>query len=476
MDSARHKKTGIKEELPSERHTNLAHVNIDQCINRAYREIVEAVSTQDILRRVCTGVAEALRMTMATLVRLEQDGTIKVQASSRENLLWAEFSRIPERNDNSIAGDGPSARAIRASEPVTMLISESGFEPWRKSADSEGIMQVCAHPLNTMKETWVLLLFASSKDDSVRNLMLAEGEHAAASIARLIASDERHAMDQVLSAAMKYSGNPAFIADVRGDIVWCNASFCRLTGYAADEIIGQNPRFLSSGRHAIRHYRDLWNTIRTGKVWRGETVDLNRSGSEFTALETITPFGTDGRVTHYLAMYEDVSTEKANQHQRDAYLDQDPLTGLAPQASLERRIGEQISENGRARIAIVCVTAISAIKKLGEDAVETLLNEMQERIGRILGADRAALTAPGEYLLWLPDDLNEAGEMTRSISEELNEAYPLIGEIPGLDLRVGRANAPEDGTSLTALKHRADRALGIEPLEPARRDMKDRNR
>ena len=96
---------------------------------------------------------------------------------------------------------------------------------------------------------------------------------------------------------------------LEGEIVWCNAAFGRLTGYPPAEVLGRNPRFLSSGRHGVRHYRDLWNTIRSGRVWRGETVDRDRSGTAFTALQTITPFGGDGKVTHYLAMYDDISRQ-----------------------------------------------------------------------------------------------------------------------------------------------------------------------
>ncbi len=446
-----------------------ARSDIRRAIDRAYRELVEGSSADDLMRDLCRGLAEALTVPMVALVQRQEGGILRLQAASGENLLWAEFARLPERCDGTITGDGPSARALRDAEPHSVPISDEGFMPWREAARREGITHACACPLETADHSWVLLLLSSTSEQDAIQALMSEASHAAVGLARLIQACERIAMDRTLSAAMHHSGNAAFIADARGDIVWCNTAFCRLTGYTRQEIVGRNPRFLSSGQHGTRHYRELWNTIQTGKVWHGETVDRDQAGEAFTAIQTISPFGEDGRVTHYLAIYEDISHQKADQLLRDIFSVRDPLTGLMHQAALENRLSSHLGDKKTTRIAIVCVAGIASIKALGEEASEGLLSEMQLRISRIAGADRAARIALGEYLIWLPDELEEAQRMKHFLGEELMESYPIIGEVPGIDLQIGCASAPEDGNSLVALKKHADRAVGIEPLEPARR-------
>lgn len=445
----------------------LAH-NVD----RAYREIVEEQPLPDVLRGLCHGFAEVLELPLVALVRRHESGTLETVAVSRETSLWAELTRLPERWDGTVAGHGPAARALHEGVPVGMPVSATGFLPWREAARHDGIVDACAWPLDTAEGSWAIVLYGRRLRADYSNAGRDEaGGLAAIGCSRVIDAALRLERQRLLHAAMDHAGNAAFVADLEGRIVWSNAAFSRLSGYTAEEVQGRNPRFLSSGRHGPSHYRELWNTIRTGRVWRGETVDRDRKGVAFTAMQTISPFGAGDRVTHYLAVYEDISRQKAQQERRELRAGQDPLTGLAHRAALECQIAGVLERGGAVRIALVALRNLESLRQVGEEAIESTLEACNARVRDLAGAERAAVCGVAEYLIWLPEDESQAEALLSALRTALTEPYPQLGDSHELDLHIGTAQSPRDGSSLDALLRTADRAMGVEPLRPARRSL-----
>jgi two-component system, cell cycle sensor histidine kinase and response regulator CckA len=83
---------------------------------------------------------------------------------------------------------------------------------------------------------------------------------------------------QLQSTALVAVGNGVLITDRNGSIRWVNPAFTTLTGYTAKEVIGANPRILKSGQQDEHFYREFWNTILSGRVWRGEFVNRRKDG------------------------------------------------------------------------------------------------------------------------------------------------------------------------------------------------------
>jgi PAS domain S-box-containing protein len=100
------------------------------------------------------------------------------------------------------------------------------------------------------------------------------------------------------------------ITDRAGNIEFVNPKFTRVTGYAAAEVLGRNPRLLKSGDMPAETYRRLWETVLAGEEWRGEFHNRRKDGTLFWELASISPVrGPDGEITHLIAVKEDV-TEK----------------------------------------------------------------------------------------------------------------------------------------------------------------------
>ena len=83
------------------------------------------------------------------------------------------------------------------------------------------------------------------------------------------------------------------------------------SGYSREQLIGRNPRILQSGKTPRETYADLWDTLIHGRIWKGEFINRRRNGSEYIAFAVITPLRQpDGRMTHYVAVMEDVTEKK----------------------------------------------------------------------------------------------------------------------------------------------------------------------
>lgn len=129
----------------------------------------------------------------------------------------------------------------------------------------------------------------------------------------------------VLYDALRATANAVVISDSTGVIEWVNPAFTRTTGYGEQEVIGRNPRILRSGLMKPDFYEDLWSTIKAGNVWKGEIVNRRRDGSLYVEDMSITPVRRDGRITHYIAIKQDVSerqrTEAALRESEQRYRD-----------------------------------------------------------------------------------------------------------------------------------------------------------
>ena len=113
------------------------------------------------------------------------------------------------------------------------------------------------------------------------------------------------------STALAAAGNGVVITDRSGAILWVNPAFTTLSGYGAEEVQGANLRILKSGRQDAAFYREFWQTIAAGRVWRGEFINRRKDGRIYINEETITPVRLNGgEITHFVGVMQDVTERK----------------------------------------------------------------------------------------------------------------------------------------------------------------------
>jgi PAS domain S-box-containing protein len=116
-----------------------------------------------------------------------------------------------------------------------------------------------------------------------------------------------------LSQAVEQSPEIIYITNSEGLIEYANPKAKQVTGYTDEELIGQNPRIFSSGEKPAEEYKTLWQTINAGGEWKGEFHNKKKSGELYWVAASISPvIDTNGKITHYLAIEEDITERKKN--------------------------------------------------------------------------------------------------------------------------------------------------------------------
>ncbi len=114
-----------------------------------------------------------------------------------------------------------------------------------------------------------------------------------------------------LSRAIEQSASAIVITDLQGTIEYVNPAFTRITGFTAEEALGQNPRVLKSGLHPPEFYAEMWTTIKRGETWQGELINRKKNGELYYEAATISPVKDNAdKISHFIAIKEDITARK----------------------------------------------------------------------------------------------------------------------------------------------------------------------
>jgi sigma-B regulation protein RsbU (phosphoserine phosphatase) len=126
-----------------------------------------------------------------------------------------------------------------------------------------------------------------------------------------------------LSSAVERTTDPILIASANGTIEYVNAAFEKVTGFSAQEAIGQTPRILKSGVHSQKFYRRLWDTILAGRPWWGTFVNRRKDGQLYFSEASIAPiFSTKGEITHFVSVERDITERKQTEKKLQEFADE----------------------------------------------------------------------------------------------------------------------------------------------------------
>ncbi len=159
---------------------------------------------------------------------------------------------------------------------------------------------------------------------------------------------------QLRNAALTAAANGVLLADSDGRILWVNPAFTAMTGYTMEEAAGQNPRILKSGRHPDAFYRQLWETITHGGIWRGEIYNRRKDGSLYLEEMAITPFQSgEGTVTHFVAVKQDITDRKRGEQRVERLLRLVELGDSLDKRALLQRGMDELQELTNSRIGFL---------------------------------------------------------------------------------------------------------------------------
>lgn len=195
-----------------------------------------------------------------------------------------------------------------------------------------------------------------------------------------------------------------------GTIMDVNASFSRITGYSRNEVIGQNPRLLSSGRHEKAFYATLWRDLIEKGRWHGEIWNRRKDGGVYAETLSISALrDPHGRNSHYVALFADITERKQAEEQM-----------LETKVNLEAKVNDRTKQ----------LRAVAAQLMMSEERERRMLaQELHDNLGQILAIIKIKLTSlatglPQPTVNNLVELVDQADQAVRMIT--LNLSPPIL--------------------------------------------------
>ena len=271
-----------------------------------------------------------------------------------------------------------------------------------------------------------------------------------------------------LSLAVEQSPSTVVITDTKGNIEYVNPMFTKLTGYSNEQAIGQNPNILKSGMHKPEFYKQLWDTITSGKKWRGEFYNKKKNGEFYWENASISPLtNEEGDITHFIAVKEDITERKKSEETILEMAYHDPLTGLPNRALLIDRLNHLLARGRRSKIlAAILFLDLDNFKNindsLGHAEGDNLLKEVTERLKKHTRSSDTLARHGGDEFIILIEDLKRVEniyEVVEHIFSEFKKPFVLNGQVCFVTTSIGISIYPDDGEDVDTLLKNADIAM-----------------
>jgi diguanylate cyclase (GGDEF)-like protein/PAS domain S-box-containing protein len=195
---------------------------------------------------------------------------------------------------------------------------------------------------------------------------------------------------QLAANVFSYAREGIMITAPDGTIIDVNDAFTRITGYNRDEALGQNPRILNSGHQEKAYYAAMWRDLIENGHWSGEVWNLHKNGEVYVEMLTISAVrDKQGKTTHYVALFSDITAQKEHQQQLEHIAHYDALTGLPNRVLLADRLHQSMLQANRhgqqLLVAFIDLDGFKAINDThGHDIGDKLLITVATRMKQSL--------------------------------------------------------------------------------------------
>lgn len=286
---------------------------------------------------------------------------------------------------------------------------------------------------------------------------------------RMIAERKQAEEDLRIAATAFETDECIMITDKNANIVRVNRAFTELTGYAAAEVIGKNPSLFHSGRQDAAFYSTMWKALSEDKFWQGEIWNRRKSGDIYPEWLTITGVTDDqGSLTHYVAVFSDITQRKLDEEKISFLAYHDKLTGMPNRTLFYDRLSLAMSHvrrnGGRFALLFVDLDGFKAVNDgYGHDAGDEVLKVTAKRLmSCVRDVDTVARLGGDEFAIVLgeiaqPADISVVAE--KIIQKAMQPVLLHDDRKCNVGASIGIAIYPDDGTEIDSLVGAADAAM-----------------
>ncbi len=405
-----------------------------------------------------------------------------------DNLLASEFRSLGQRlslwlyTDKGTLLHGPASSSAAASPYTAERVTDNFGQEWRLLVSP--LPEYWSGETGIPTSRWIGLtgttltgLLALTAWLLVRNHLRVGGLLDATLRANRRLAESEAAL-RLAGAVMEVSPIGIVVTDAQRRIVSVNPAFTRITGYGAEEVIGQDPHMLASGRHDDGFYRTMWLQIDRTGIWEGELLNRRKAGDEYAQMLSISRVrDATGQVVNYVGMFQDV-TERREAEDRIRYLaHHDHLTGLPNRAHFLSQASQELASAKRygRRLAVLFID-LDRFKPIndthGHEAGDAVLIGVAKRLKHLLReSDLVCRQGGDEFVVLTPEYRDTEGlkELAHKLCDTIAAPYE-VGDLRlSLSASIGIATYPEHGQSLDALIQNADAAMYLAKSDPSER-------
>lgn len=443
---------------------------IEELFSEINQLVLQGVPLNTLLIVACKKVTDLFRFSVAWVGRKESDGSIAILAGGGIASRYVDgLKQTGVRWDDTPQGQGPSGSAIRYGQSQVFSVNDPRFDAWSRIALENNLQSMLAIPLLIRDEIHGVFTLYSSEAaffDTPSVIEMMTGVAMRISVAMESAMDQQQT--RLLSSALVAAGNGVMITNAQGIIQWVNPAFSKMCGYHVDELVGQTPRILKSGRQAPAYYQALWATIAQGETWNSETTERAKDGTLYTVSQTITPIKNDeNKIVYYIAIHEDVTAQKLSQERIEHMAHYDALTNLPNRALFYDRLQQAFTMARRSKGGLALLFLdLDGFKQvndsLGHHIGDLLLIAVAERLREcVRESDTVARLGGDEFTVILKEthDHDSVAKVAEKIIEAIAIPYELEGKRVRVGVSIGIARYSEEAGDEDELMNEADQAM-----------------
>lgn len=257
------------------------------------------------------------------------------------------------------------------------------------------------------------------------------------------------------------------ISDAQQHILYVNPAFSRITGYSLEEVVGQTPKLFASGQHDASFYGQMWQDLQDKGMWSGEIWNRRKSGEVYSQWQNLrTICDEHNKVTHYVAVFSDLSSLKRSQEELDYLAHYDPLVALPNRLLFSERAKHDLE---RARMDKRCGALLmidldhfkDINESLGHSQGDTLLLAVARRLGVHLEQGMTLARLGGDEFALLCEQCNagQAAALALRLLDSLALPFQLGSNELFITASIGIVLYPDDIENVEQLLRNADSAL-----------------
>lgn len=273
---------------------------------------------------------------------------------------------------------------------------------------------------------------------------------------------------RISKAAFDATSEGMLVTDAQNRILMTNPAFSQITGYSAQEVIGQTPGILSSGRQDRDFYAALWRALDTDGHWEGEVTNRHKSGQLFIEWLKISVIDKDDPVRRqHIAVISDITERKRGEEIVWKRANYDELTGLPNRRlftdRLKQTLGRAVRHNNCVAVLFVDLDEFKPVNdRYGHQAGDELLKQVASRMALCLREeDTVARQGGDEFVVMLATIHNEheALAVAEKILAALHMPFQIDGHTVNIGASIGAALFPQHGATAETLLEEADVAM-----------------